>query len=83
VRSIEQEPIAKGSVPELELRADDIVVDKQEVAYFRTKVTKYDLDPVLELALARPLRVPGRLTQTNDIYIFKGWCRRRACDACA
>lgn len=37
---IQNEPIAKGSVPELELRADDIVVDKQEVAYFRTKVTK-------------------------------------------
>lgn len=76
MRSVEQEPIAKGSVPELALRADDIVVDKHEVAYFRTKVTKYD--PVLELGLLRPLTV-----STHTTALYTEWRRRRACDACA
>ena len=65
MRSVEQEPIAKGSVPELALRADDIVVDKHEVAYFRTKVTKYD--PVLELGLLRLCRLTPAM-----LYIQSG-----------
>jgi hypothetical protein len=52
-------------VPELELHQDDLVIDKQEVDYFRTKLAKYVALPFTKAK--RPT------TATRDALAHSWW----------